>query len=1355
MDGRYSAISAAGLRFQLPANYKNKTEEQQVTSAKITVTKESVSTKKTRAKVYLNEYTQEEFDKYLDATNIKGDLSANDAYSSGKYAGKYTTGARLDDPTTEKIAESAETVNDTADQVLTFDVTDYIKALTGDETEIYVRLDSANDTNQDLKLYDFADANGDKKPKLEITLSGGDTPPAETATVTVTVDTPTNVNKVELKQEGEAKYTLDSNIQASNTISDVAYGTYDVVVTAADGYTATAAPAQLNVNAATATVNITTTKDVAELNDPTVAAGTSEEYELDGDVTYATGTATGVYKTATVKLKNTTGHETVAWSKNGNGTWGNWVGFTVAAPENYEITEITKSNDNTKVPEAMATVGQYDSNDTKDLVGYYVDASKDVADPYFFVKVKEVGGDNEQVYCYTIDVTDITCADQPKSTLTGAAPEADDFNTAYASFGKTLTDLVEDGYTATLGDNNTFTVSGTVKKVDDFSSLFGQADKEGYFMPLKLTGLKDKAIVYVESKTITDVDAVAENAIPGYTSTDSTTRYKKYTSSSFDTAPLNDNNDFYLILRKRDNSEAQKYKIIIDVDGEEGEYAPVLYTFDYSNIHTKDGDTVTKPSALDGAAAPAESDSLMGDDSVKVTDLASAGYAVTLEGETIKPAGILLKKGTWDKFGAGGKDYYLPIKLTVTEGTDIYATNNIGGGQTYPTVLTEDTTGTYNKESVKGTTTNVVFTLNDAALETYKGDKRLVIWVDEQDGDNEIKKPTKYTVDLSGIELMKEPAADDEGIAGETKLSSSTAIGDVEDLPEGITVEDLGTITFADATTETGYVKYTVEEGTLNSIEEKQYAAVKLTPPVESATKVAIVKGESEEAVKSAFDTVETVVDLKDIAVLDVTENKFYGIAFYKPTMKAASGFFQLMEVDNAEQIGDKIILDFSSGITVTKPTKLTAITGDNTTAEEGTASVHRVPSTHDFGSYIGKKASDLGTFTSEVGEDGVLKISGTAKYVDYTQADITDGYRVPIRVTVPDTDKGKAEFKLITKGAGEEAPSDSEWTNAKVEHCDGEKTMTTHDALVFLGGKDAFDNTKKSYLKVDLDGAETKYSWSDAVVVDYSGVKAEQITIAAKTLAAENGTLTLDKGAGDNEYTLNISNIKAHMNGQKKLGYWYGVGVTYPESYDTETKKVYFAKVAPSDNWVSEGQGFAIKRAEGGYWDGFWDNLAQEINTKGASYSNDDFKYYLAFEDGPKFTITVKWTGADVHTVSKGTVTGGTLKFAKTQNDLATATADQTLDGVAAGTTVYVKAENTEGYKAPGEDFTLNITGAEGVNATKVEGADNTTYTFTMPDKNVTVSADFEADTKIYKFTGTPEDGDLSGVTVPIFVFK
>ena len=41
------------------------------------------------------------------------------------------------------------------------------------------------------------------------------------------------------------------------------------------------------------------------------------------------------------------------------------------------------------------------------------------------------------------------------------------------------------------------------------------------------------------------------------------------------------------------------------------------------------------------------------------------------------------------------------------------------------------------------------------------------------------------------------------------------------------------------------------------------------------------------------------------------------------------------------------------------------------------------------------------------------------------------------------------------------------------------------------------------------------------------------------------------------------------------------------------------------------------------------------------------------------------------------------------------------------------------------------------------------------MPAKNVSVSAEFEADTKIYKFTGTPEGGDLSGVTVPIFVFK
>ena len=54
------------------------------------------------------------------------------------------------------------------------------------------------------------------------------------------------------------KYEITSGIAATNTIPDVVYGDYDVVATPADGYTATANPAKLTVNAATASAKIIT-----------------------------------------------------------------------------------------------------------------------------------------------------------------------------------------------------------------------------------------------------------------------------------------------------------------------------------------------------------------------------------------------------------------------------------------------------------------------------------------------------------------------------------------------------------------------------------------------------------------------------------------------------------------------------------------------------------------------------------------------------------------------------------------------------------------------------------------------------------------------------------------------------------------------------------------------------------------------------------------------------------------------------------------------------------------------------------------------------------------------------------------
>ncbi len=994
---------------------------------------------------------------------------------------------------------------------------------TGDKVQtIYFRPGKTQvDTVDNFIMYSATDTKGDAPARYTITNNGGDG-----CTVTT------------IPTEGVTEGTPIKVTAPAEKIVKVTYGDAATEVTVTDG--------TFKMPAGNVTIT-TEDKPAPVLNDPVVAAGTSEEYALDGDVTYTTGTATGVYKTATVKLKNADGHATVAWSQNGNGTWGNWVGFTVAAPANYEITEITKSNDNTKVPDAMATVGQYDESDTKELVGYYVDASNDVADPYFFVKVKEIGGSNVQVYCYTIDVSKITCADQPKST---AASEKLDGTV----------NLTESLTVSNFNENVEITANAATGKLKWATAAglgFG-AEETGNFIAY---GVKVDANMtadgYVET-AIDDPGRVSGSDILALT-TEGTVDGKKNADGSY---------IVYFLTAVNSADKNKGITITVDNDGDKEQYAPVTVTLDISalELETASGGTETSSGLAAGdAEAPAAEDTFFGDSTVKAQDLVK-NYTVSVEGNTIKPAGILLNKEDYSGFGGGGKGYYLPIKLNVSTNTEIYVTNNIGGGKTYKDVTGSDT-DKYNYEKVtEGTTTNVVFTLDDAALTQYTtGDQRLVIWVDEEDTDGNKKTPTKYTVDLSGIELMKEPVAgDDTGVTG--NLDTSNTVG--ETLPPNTKAEDLGTIDLASAdTSETGYVKYTVSGNAETLSDNKAYAAVKLTPPVKSATKVAIVSGENEQAVKTALDGVSATTELKDVAVLDVTNTKYYGIAFYKPATAGISGMFQLFSVAGEEEIGDRIILNFSdAGFKVTKP-----------------------------------------------------------------------------------------------------------------------------------------------------------------------------ITLSAKTLDAANGTLQLTKGSGDNEYTLDIANIKAHMNGQSKLGYWYGVGVTYPETYDKDSKKVYFAKVAPSENWVSEGQGFLIKTGAN-YWDGFWDNLAQEINDKGATYSNDDFKYYLAFQDGPTFTITVKWTDAVVYPVGAAALTGGTLKFSKTKDGL-TSDPQDNLTGVAAGTTVYVKAAATKGYKVPADG---NYLSADGVSDfTQVaDVSDNTTYTFTMPASDVSVSATFEEEAK-------PNFADTFNVTV------
>lgn len=136
-------------------------------------------------------------------------------------------------------------------------------------------------------------------------------------------------------------------------------------------------------------------------------------------------------------------------------------------------------------------------------------------------------------------------------------------------FGKTAADLATNlTFAADENTATTINAAGTLKKLDSWETAYG-ADSEGWYMPYRVSGLNENAVVYLESA----VD---------YTYTDPTTQktYKEITSAQFDDTENKTYTDFISKL----TPEKKTTTIIVDLDGEATEYDPVTYTVNAEDV---------------------------------------------------------------------------------------------------------------------------------------------------------------------------------------------------------------------------------------------------------------------------------------------------------------------------------------------------------------------------------------------------------------------------------------------------------------------------------------------------------------------------------------------------------------------------------------------------------------------------------------------------------------------------------------------------------------------------------------------------------------------------------------------------
>lgn len=292
----------------------------------------------------------------------------------------------------------------------------------------------------------------------------------------------------------------------------------------------------------------------------------------------------------------------------------------------------------------------------------------------------------------------------------------------------TIGDMAENlVFTPNKEDESKINATGTIKYVESYTSIDEQYQTH-YYLPVKVSGLKKDAVVYLGYQDGYEYEQEDENV-----TTIDGKKYTKITSDHFDA----EETEFRFINRIGD--EKQAITVMVDLDGDGKEYVPTTYTIDVSALTLAE-----KPSAASMCTLGA--DTILYEKTASELAENLALTPSTEDESKIDVSGTLKYVENYTSMGEKAQThYYLPFAVSgLNENAVVYLESNVG----YTDTINEKTYKKITSENFDDDAKSLLYIVR--AVDSEK--KSFTVMVD-LDGDGKEYAPTTYTFDLSELDL--------------------------------------------------------------------------------------------------------------------------------------------------------------------------------------------------------------------------------------------------------------------------------------------------------------------------------------------------------------------------------------------------------------------------------------------------------------------------------------------------------------------------------------------------------------------------------------------------------------------------
>ena len=295
----------------------------------------------------------------------------------------------------------------------------------------------------------------------------------------------------------------------------------------------------------------------------------------------------------------------------------------------------------------------------------------------------------------------------------------------------TIGDMAENlVFTPNKEDESKINATGTIKYVESYTSIDEQYQTH-YYLPVKVSGLKKDAVVYLGYQDGYEYEQEDENVtiIDGK-------KYIKITSDHFDA----EETEFRFINRIGD--EKQAITVMVDLDGDKRDYVPTTYTIDVSALTLAE-----KP-----AVASTASMCTLGADTALYEKTASelvenlALTPNTEDASKIDVSGTLKYVENYTSMGEKAQThYYLPFAVSgLNENAVVYLESKEG----FTDTINEKTYKKITSENFDDDAKSLLY-----IVRAVDNDKKSFTVMVDLDGDGKEYAPTTYTFDLSELAL--------------------------------------------------------------------------------------------------------------------------------------------------------------------------------------------------------------------------------------------------------------------------------------------------------------------------------------------------------------------------------------------------------------------------------------------------------------------------------------------------------------------------------------------------------------------------------------------------------------------------